>query len=100
MLDPELEIWIWGDSPHVPKILGFESDQLSLRKWLADHQYLRKPASKPHAPKEAMEELLRFKKKPRSSSIYSEMARTVGFERCQDAAFLKLKETLRAWFPA
>ncbi len=43
--------------------------------------------------------MLRTARKPRSSSIYLELARSVGTERCTDPAFLKLKRCLREWFP-
>ena len=70
----------------------------SLRRWLIDHQFLRDDQPKPDRPKEAMEKILRMKSKPRSSSIYFELAKKVGLKHCQDSAFLKLKETLSTWF--
>jgi len=100
VLDPELEIWLWSDSPHVPTALGWTGDAASLRDWLTEHQFSVQDQWKPSRPKEAMEKVLRAKRKRRSSSIYLELARTVGLERCQDPAFLKLKTTLKAWFPA
>jgi hypothetical protein len=38
-------------------------------------------------------------RKPRSSAIYLELARSVSTDRCTDPAFLKLKRCLREWFP-
>jgi hypothetical protein len=72
VLDPELEIWVWSESPHVVKILGWEAESASLRRWLTDQRFLRPDQPKPDRPKEAMEKILRIKHKPRSSSIYSE----------------------------
>jgi hypothetical protein len=100
VIDPELEIWVWSKSPHVPAALGWESDLASLREWLIDHHFWRRDQPKPDRPKEAMEKILRIRSRPRSSSIYSELAQKVGFQRCHDPAFLKLRAALSAWFPA
>jgi len=32
--------------------------------------------------------------------LYEALAQKVSFQRCQDAAFLRLRETLVEWFPA
>jgi len=34
VLDPELEIWVWSDSPHVAEILGWKNRQADLNRWL------------------------------------------------------------------
>jgi hypothetical protein len=99
VLDPELEIWVWSDSPHVPGVLGWPSGPASFKRWLVDHRHLKEGRFKPDQPKEVMEEVLRVLKRPRSSAIYLELARKVGFGKCQDPAFLKLKATMLAWFP-
>ncbi|MEW5920448.1 MAG: hypothetical protein AB1796_05725 [Bacillota bacterium] len=36
--------------------------------------------------------------KARSSSLFYNLAKTVGLKRCQDPAFIKLKTKLREWF--
>ena len=101
VIDPELEAWVWSDSPHVPKILGWESGSGAsedLRQFLSRRRFLVKGQAKPTRPKEAMEEILRVKKKPRSSAIYRQLAQIVSLDRCQDSSFLKLRGTLSAWF--
>jgi hypothetical protein len=98
-LDPELEIWVWSNSPHVSEALGWTEGQAQLSEWLIQKSYLQQGQIKPRMPKEAMEEVLRKTKKPRSSSIYMELARKVSFQRCIDPSFLKLKTTLQRWFP-
>ena len=97
VIDPELEIWVWNDSPHVESALGW-SGEMSLRGWLMQKGWLREGESKPAQPKTAVEEALRVARRPRSSSMYHELARKVGTDRCVDAAFLKLKQTLVRWF--
>ncbi|NLH73612.1 MAG: hypothetical protein GX456_11210 [Verrucomicrobia bacterium] len=98
VLNPELEVWIWSDSPHVPEVLGWKSPASELPLRLKQEGYWREGEAKPHAPKEAMEAALRTAHRPRSSSIYLQLAEKVSLERCTDAAFVKLKNTLREWF--
>lgn len=98
VLEPELESWVWSDSPHVERILGWEDQATSLKDWLIGHSFLEIEQIKPSRPKEALEATLRFVSKPRSSSIYEQLARNVGFAKCQDSSFLKLKTVLQKWF--
>jgi hypothetical protein len=91
VIDPELEAWLRTDSPEVPLVLGWSRERLSLTDWLVHRGYLQPGESKPMRPKEALEELLRIVKKPRSSSLYGELAEKVDFEYCSDPAFAKLK---------
>ena len=37
VLDPELEIWVWSDSPHVDAVAGWADRRPRLRQWLNDH---------------------------------------------------------------
>ncbi len=98
VIDPELETWVWSDSPHVSGELGWKEDAPPLRAWLHQQGYLANEAeAKPTRPKEAMEAILRKTKTPRSSAIYNSLASKVSFDHCQDPAFQKLKTTLRAW---
>lgn len=96
---PELERWVWSASPNVPKALGWEGNLASLRAYLQRRGHWRQNEPKPHRPKEAVEAILRKTKTPRSSSIYRELARTVGLTKCQDEAFAQLLSTLARWFP-
>jgi hypothetical protein len=98
-LDPELEIWVWSSSPHVPQALGWTEDRPHINEWLKQKEYLEEEKAKPRSPKEAMEEILKLNKKPRSSSIYLQLAQKVSFQRCIDPSFLKLKTVLQNWFP-
>lgn len=36
VIDPELEVWVWNDSPHVAKALGWEDGESSLKEWLKE----------------------------------------------------------------
>ncbi len=99
VLDPELEVWIWSDSPHVDTVLGWQGRSPNLQSWLVDSGFSEASADKPTRPKEAMEKALRLVAKPRSSALYRQLAERVSFQRCSDPAFDKLKQTLQSWFP-
>lgn len=98
VLDPELEAWVWSDSPEVAKILGWPSSQGELRSWLIAKRFRETDRSKPVRPKEAMEAVLHHTRRRRSSSLYFELARRVSIRKCTDTAFAKLTGKLREWF--
>jgi len=98
VLDPELEIWVWSDSPHVDRCLGWEGQQTDLRTWLTQRGVWTGEEHKPRDPKDAMEQALRHVRRPRSSSIYSQLAGNVSVRRCQDAALLAYLKHLQNWF--
>lgn len=99
VIDPELEMWVWSDSPQVDAVLGWQRKSPDLRSWLKAKNFLQKGQAKPERPKEAMELALRTARKSRSSSLYDQLARQVSMGRCIDPAFIKLKTTLQTWFP-
>jgi len=99
VLDPELEIWVWGDSPHLDAVIGWQGRSPSLRRWLADSGHWQAGQFKPLRPKETLDAALRKAGVRRSSSIFRQLAERVGLERCRDAKFLQLKQLLAAWFP-
>jgi hypothetical protein len=99
-IDPELEAWVWSDSPHVDDQLGWSGKHPKLRAWLEDRKFLGEGDLKPPRPKEAVEAALRAVKRERSSSIYEDLARNVGLDRCTDPAFAKLRGKLVEWFPS
>ncbi len=100
VIDPELEAWVWSDSPHVAAVLGWWERQPDLATWLVQEGLLVAGELKPKRPKEAVRRALRTVYKPRSSAVYQQLAQKVGFSRCTDPAFAKLKRVLQAWFSA
>jgi len=98
VIAPELETWVWSDSPHVAELLGWKPQSRELSAWLEQKGYLQPDERKPRRPKEAVEAALRFAKKPRSSSIYKQLAEVASLTGCVDPSFTKLKQTLGAWF--
>lgn len=100
MIAPELEAWVWAQSPNVSQTLGWGKDHSALRAHLEDQELWQPDAGKPADPKQAMDRALKEKRVPRSSRLYESLAKTVSFKHCEDRAFKKLCEHLRAWFPA
>lgn len=99
VIDPELENWVWGSSPHVATILGWDSPS-SLRQFLLEKGLVAEDRNKPHDPKAAMEEALRKANIGKSSRHFESLAKRVGnLSSCTDRAFQKLLSVLRTWFP-
>jgi hypothetical protein len=99
VIHPELENWVWQDSPHIPSALGVGHSFAALRSLLEAQGFWAAGASKPHRPKEAVEWVLRRSKMSRSSAIYQQIAMQVTTRRCSDSAFLALSDALKRWFP-
>lgn len=98
IIDPELENWIWIDSPHVPNSVNWKSST-DIFSWIQQNGFTLNSNGKPERPKESFEAVLRNARSPRSSAIYKKIASKVSYKRCIDRAFLKLVETLKTWFP-
>lgn len=100
VFDPELEAWLFGDSPHVARVLGFGSPA-EFRRLLQEANLWPSNKAKPPNPKRALEHALRLRKRPRSTAIYRAIARQVSLrpERCRDPTFCEFAGTLRDWFP-
>ncbi len=96
-ISPELENWVWSNSPEVDRILGWQGRSPGLREWLKD-KGLWGDTDKPADPKEAYRRCLREAKKAWSPSLFAALASSVSFNRCKDPSFLKLKNTLAEWF--
>jgi hypothetical protein len=98
VIAPELEVWVWSESPHVERILGWSGRSPGLREWLEQRRLWTGGSPKPADPKKAVEAALCQVGKPRSSAIYRALASEVSLERCHDPAFRRLRESLREWF--
>jgi hypothetical protein len=95
---PEFEVWVWSDSPEVDVALSWQDRNPPLRRWLQEKGLWLANDPKPTDPKRAVEESLKAVYRPRSSSVYAAAAQRVSLHRCTDRSFLRLKQTLQAWF--
>ncbi|MGA2230622.1 MAG: hypothetical protein ABSH22_06955 [Tepidisphaeraceae bacterium] len=98
VIDPELENWMWSDSPRVDEALGWHGKSPTLRQWLQSDGKLGEGESKPVRPKEAAEAAMRKVTKRRTSQVYTDIASRVSLNRCIDPAYMKLLTVLRGWF--
>lgn len=99
VIDPEIEVWVWSDSPHVDDLLGWRGRDPDLRAWLRQRGFWVAGDAKPADPKGAVEAALNQVRTPRSSSIYGALARKVSVQRCTDASFARFRSLLECWFP-
>lgn len=99
VLSPELEAWIWSDSPHVDDVTGWKNRSPRLRPWLVEKGWMETGRTKPNRPKEAFVAALKEAGVPQSASLYKQIAAKVSLRRCQDISFLRFKTILRTWFP-
>lgn len=96
IFNPEVEVWLWIDSPHFYKIFKHQSFE-ETKEELNRHNFNFR-SGKPEKPKEAFEFLLRGQKIPRSSSIYKLIAEKASFSDCVDPSFQKFITRLKEWF--
>lgn len=100
VLEPEVEAWIWADSPHVASVLGWRDDRAALREYLETKGLWDAGAPKPNDPKVAMEQALRKKRQAGGARLFASLALNVTVQQCQDPSFRKFHDTLKGWFPA
>lgn len=98
VIDPELEAWVWSDSPHVDDLLGWKDRQPSLREWLQTEGLLEPGKLKPADPKTAVERAVVIGQKRWTAGTCKTLASKVGLARCQDASFTRFKKLLQSWF--
>lgn len=97
---PEVDVWLWSDSPHSANALGWPSWN-ELRPALEGQGWMGEDDVKPSRPKEAAEWALRHGagNVKRSSALYRKVAGKVSVRRCEDSALDTLLDALRRWFP-
>lgn len=98
VIDPELEAWVFGASPHVAEALGW-TGPAPLRETLERRGFWEPDALKPANPKAALEYVLGSTGKGRSASLFRRLAQRAGTRSCRDRAFVRLRNLLRSWFP-
>jgi hypothetical protein len=98
VIDPELEVWIWQDSPHVHETVGHAGER-SLRDELKNETEWPDGFQKPLQPKALFREVCKRNRKGYSSSLYRDIVKKVSVKNCSDPAFQQLAFTLRRWFP-
>jgi len=98
VIEPELENWIWVQSPLFDTTFDWDSSTSSIREYLMGQGYMFGTNLKPTRPKEALDAILLKVNSPRSSSKYQDLASRASFRLCSDPAFIRLKNCLINWF--
>jgi len=99
VLDPELEVWAWSDSPVVEDCLGWAGRRPALRQWLEQRGVWAPSSPKPADPKGALRLALREARSGPPPAALVRLARSIGVRRCTDRAFIRFRDILRCWFP-
>jgi len=98
VIEPELEIWVWSDSSVVAEELRLTWDKIkALAQKRGDWPQNQ---MKPTRPKELLAAILRQQNSPHSSALFQALAARIGLTRCQDNAFILLRQILQNWFPS
>jgi hypothetical protein len=92
VIEPEVERWLWSEPHHLAELIGWRF-KTSLEDYLREENHDLKGQ-----PKAAFQEALRRAQRPESSSNFSSMAKRVSLAHCGDPAFVRLRDSLRAWF--
>jgi hypothetical protein len=98
VIEPEADVWVWGSDNALAEVFEWPL-AIGIRDWLRNKGHEFDGADKPIRPKEALEALIPVHKKPRSSALYKKITSRISLARCHDPAYLRLRNTLRAWFP-
>jgi hypothetical protein len=98
VIEPELEVLLWQDNVNVERALRHQGG--SLRQLLAQDGRWPQGASKPPAPKELIQALIRTNRAGVPVAVYGKIASAVSTAGCVDPAFHRVRDALRAWFPA
>jgi len=100
VIAPELEAWVWSDSPSVDDVLGWQKQVPNLREWIRSKtKFWTVGRPKPERPKKAMEAALYKARKQHSQVLYEDLAARVSVDHCANPSFGKFKDVLRMWFP-
>jgi hypothetical protein len=123
LIQPELEAWIWQRNPHVAEAFEFNGTDAQLWNFLAKqslrldahkkkHRFIGanadggsppvwpKTQRKPQNPKGLVEALAYHCHSGPASGMFNEISSKISVTGCVDPAFVKLRDTLREWFPA
>ena len=98
-IDPELEQWIWQDSPVLAEELRMHAPH-GLKAVLTQRGLWPEEATKPPLPKDLFIQLRRENNVKLSSSVFKRIAARVPVGLCVDSEFRRLVAQLQAWFPA
>jgi hypothetical protein len=106
-IDPELEIWLRLDSPHLQALVTERARRNANQTGLPFKQHVQVAVQrcggairgKPRRPKESFEAILEHFGIPRSNALYRELAMKESLEGCVVSSFKTFVAKLQQWFP-
>jgi len=99
VLEPEVERWIWCDPSRLLQEVRWPPEHGHVLEWLGQEAPACVKEGRVVRPKEALDAVLRAVGRPRSSSLFDTLGKTMSIHRCSDAEFRRMAAQLRAWFP-
>lgn len=102
VIEPELEVWLRNESDAMSETLrwtGAGVGGVTLREWAHDSGRWPPDRPKPSDPKEAIRKACELARTRYSASVVADLAGPTPLDGCTDRAFLRLRHTLRTWFP-
>lgn len=99
VISPEVDAWLWGNDAVLRDALHWPQDG-TIRDWLRGKGFVFNADEKPLRPKEALDAMRPVHKQARSSAMYERVTKRISLQNCTDAAFIRLRTQLQAWFPA
>jgi hypothetical protein len=99
VIAPEVDVWLWGADNALREAVQWP-EQGPIRSWLEGKGFEFNTDGKPLRPKEALDAMRPVHKQPRSSALYQKITGKISLKNCTDAAFVRLRDQLRMWFPA
>ncbi len=77
VIEPELEMWAWSESPYVGKVLGWIEGTGALREWLCEKDLWPDDEAKPPDPKLALRRAMRQKNRSPTAVTFKDLAEKV-----------------------
>ena len=103
VIQPELERWLWLDHPACERAFGYpRADHgRSMRVMMREQGQWHEHDDKPHDCDAALVWAARWKqRKTAPATLFKAMLPTAPVQHCEDPAFVKLRDTLKSWFPS
>jgi len=97
VIAPEVDAWVWGSDNVLREVFDWPHAS-PIRDWLRGKGFAFDRTGKPLRPKEALDAMRPVHKLARSSALYEKITSRISLTHCTDAAFVRLKSQLQAWF--
>ena len=98
ILCPELEVWVWSDSPHVSRVAGWGNGNRQLRSWLIEQNISKKVNQSPHVPRKLFRQRCTSPERPAVHPCSCNLRRTYHLSAALILPFLNSREYCKSGF--